>query len=114
MFSAKTSAHSNTGDLEIEGIIERPPQPIPLEERDPDELTPDELREQVPLLRAAATKVKVKQELKREKRALSVTLDADDNGDSGDGDVAITGASDKRKRARASAESVEVIDLTGD
>jgi hypothetical protein len=109
--SVRASANSDSGDLEIEGIVERP---VPLEERDPEGLTPDELREQVRLLRAAASKVKVKQEPKREKRARSVTLDVDDNDDGEDGDVTITGVSDRRKRAKASAGSIEVLDLTED
>jgi hypothetical protein len=109
--SVNASAHSDTGDLEIEGVVE---QPVPLEERDPKDLTPDELREQVRLLRAAASKVKIKEELKREKRARSVTLVGDDDDDGGDGDVTITGVTDRHKRAKVSAESVEVLDLTED
>jgi hypothetical protein len=109
--SVNASAHSDTGDLEIEGVVE---QPVPLEERDPKDLTPDELREQVRLLRAAASKVKIKEELKREKRARSVTLVGDDDDYGGDGDVTITGVTDRHKRAKVSAESVEVLDLTED
>jgi hypothetical protein len=107
-----TSTDRNIGDLEIEGIVERPHPLVPLEERDPNDLTPHELREELRLLRAAASKVKVKEEPKREKRARSVTLGVDDN--DGDDDVTITSVSDRRKRARASAETIEVLDLTED
>jgi hypothetical protein len=101
------------GDLEVEGITERAPSPVPLIDRDPDELTPAELREQVRLLRAArASTVNVKQEFKREKRARerSVTLGADDD----EGDVTITSISDRRKRVRASMGDAEVVDLSED
>jgi RecB family exonuclease len=111
MAPAKTSAHSYTEDLEIEGIVERP---VPLEERDPEDLTPGEAREQVRLLREAASRVKVKQESKREKRARSVTLGADENVVDGDDDVTITGVTDRHKRAKASPKSIEVLDLTED
>lgn len=92
---------------------------MPLTERDPDELTPDELREQVRLLRAErASSAKVKQEVKHEKRVRdrSVTLsDGDGNEDDDEGDVTITSESNKRrKRARTSAEVVDAIDLTED
>lgn len=101
------------GDLEIEGIVERPPSPTPpvsLEERDPDDLTPEELREQVRLLRArAADRVKIKQEIKREKRGheRSATLSDDE-----DGDITITSEGNRRKRAKIVDE--EVVDLTDD
>lgn len=107
-------------DLEIEGIVERPPSPVPLTERDPDELTRDELREQNRLLRAErASAAKVKKEVKREKRARerSVTL-SDGNGndhEDDEGEVTITGESDRRrKRARTSAGAVDTVDLTED
>lgn len=108
--------NQDPGDLEIEGVVERAPSPVPLVDRDPDGLTADELREQVRLLRAAqASKVKVKQEGKPQKRrrARSPTLDIDD--DEGDeGDVTITSYTDRRKRARSSIEGAETIDLTED
>lgn len=100
------------GDLEIEGIIERPPSPVPLADRNPDDLTPDELREQVRLLRARESMVNVKQEFKREKRSRqrSVTLGAGE--DDEEGNVTVTGQWDRRKRARASADGEDVVDLT--
>lgn len=99
----------NTGDLEIEGIIERAPSPVPLIDRDPDDLTPDELREQNRLLRQSRPSVKVKKEFKREKRARqrSATLSDDD-----EGDVTIMSENNKRRRTRASMENAEVIDLS--
>ena len=105
------------GDLEIEGIIERPRSPtppVPLEERDPDELTPEELREQVRLLRARDSMVNVKQEYKREKRARerSVTLGAGAREDDEEDDVTVTGQWDRRKRARGNADGEDVVDLT--
>lgn len=33
------------GDLQREGVIPRSPSPVALEDRNPDELTPDELRQ---------------------------------------------------------------------
>jgi hypothetical protein len=105
-----------SGDLEIEGILEREASPVPLEDRDPDELSPAELREQVRLLRARQAAVEIKQENKPQKRARarSVTLGHDDEDDDDDGDVTITSITDRRKRARASMEGAETIDLTED
>jgi hypothetical protein len=87
-------------------------------DRNPDELTPDELREQVHLLRAKHAAVEIKQENMPQKRARarSATLDHDDEDDDDDdeGDVTITSTSDRRKRARAGMEGAETIDLTED
>jgi hypothetical protein len=112
---------SDTGDLEIEGILQRPLSPAPpvkLENRDPADLTPDEAREQVRLLRARDAADRIKQEVNRLKRERSATL-AEENGneddnDEGDDEVIITAESDRRKRTRTSAEGMEVIDLTED
>lgn len=99
------------GDLEIEGIVERTPFPIPLEERDPDELTPDELRELVRRSRAEkAAAVKIKQEPKREKRARKHSDGVND--DDPEGDVTVMSESNKRKRTRESMETAAVIDLS--
>jgi hypothetical protein len=88
-------------------------------DRNPDELTPDELREQVHLLRAKHAAVEIKQENMPQKRARarSATLDHDDEDDDDDddeSDVTITSTSDRRKRARAGMEGAETIDLTED
>lgn len=111
---------SDTGDLEIEGILQRPLSPAPpvkLENRDPADLTPDEAREQVRLLRARDAADRIKQEVNRLKRERSATL-AEKNGNvennEGDDEVIITAESDRRKRTRTSAEGMEVIDLTED
>ena len=112
---------SDTGDLEIEGILQRPLSPAPpvkLENRDPADLTPDEAREQVRLLRARDAADRIKQEVNRLKRERSATLaeengNEDDNGE-GDDEVIITAESDRRKRTRTSAEGMEVFDLTED
>lgn len=101
--------------MEVEGIVERPRSPtppVPLEDRDPDELTPEELRQQVRLLRAS--QVKVKQEFKREKRARESSSTAGNGEDDDDGDITMTSHSDRRKRARASVGGDEVVDLTDD
>jgi hypothetical protein len=113
-----------TGDLEIEGIVERPPSPAPpvkIENRDPADLTLDEAREQLRLLRAREAANNIKQEFQREnrKRERSVTSGQEngsekDNNDRDDDEVTITAEWDRRKRAKASAEGAEVIDLTED
>jgi hypothetical protein len=55
--------YTTIGDLQVEGVIEHPPSLVPLEERDPDELTPVELREQSRLLLTAASRANVEDEL---------------------------------------------------
>lgn len=96
---------------------------MPLEKRDPERLTLEELREQLRLLRARESATNMKQEFKpeRSKRARSATLGQDnrkedinneENNDDKDDEVTITAEWDRRKRARASAEGAEVIDLT--
>jgi hypothetical protein len=117
-------SHHDTGDLEIEGILERPPSPahpVPLEDRDPNDLTLDEARQQLRLLRARDAVSIIKQEEQRTnlKRERSVTLgeenETEENTDDGDDDeVTITAEWDRRKRARTSAEGAEVVDLTED
>jgi hypothetical protein len=106
----RATAEHNTGDLEIEGIIEREPSPVPLVDRDPDDLTPDELREQNRLLRQRRPSVKIKKEFKREKRSRrrSATPGNDDEDESG---VTIVSETNKRRRTRESMENAEVIDL---
>lgn len=100
--SCLTAANRITGDLEIEGVIERAPSPVLLADRNPEELTPDELREQVSILRAREALV-VKQEPKRDKRVRerSATLAASEGEDDDDDDVTVVGQWERRKRARA-------------
>ena len=110
---------SDTGDLEIEGILQRPPSPAPpvkLENRDPADLTLDEAREQLRVLRAREAASNIKLVANRLKRERSVTLahgnrNVEDS-DNGDDEIVITAEWDRRKRARASAADGEVIDLT--
>ena len=115
MSSWKFISDCNTGDLEIEGIVERAPSPVPLVDRDPDDLTPDELREQNRLLRERRASVKIKSEFKREKRTRqrSATLSNDDDDDD-EGAVTFVSETNKRRRTRESMENAEVIDLTDD
>jgi hypothetical protein len=119
-----TISDHKTGDLEVEGIFARAPSPVPpvpLKDRDPNDLTADEAREQLRLLRASDAASIVKQEGQRTnlKRERSVTLgqenDNEENTEDGDDDeVTITAEWDRRKRARTSAEGAEVVDLTED
>lgn len=106
-----TFADQNAEDLQVEGIIERSPSPVPLEERDPEELTAEELRELVRRSRAEkATVAKVKREIKREKRTRERSATLSDDGQ-GEGDVTFMSESSKRQRTRESMEGAEVIDL---
>ncbi|KXT08934.1 hypothetical protein AC579_9359 [Pseudocercospora musae] len=115
-FASYIFKYRSKRDLQIEGIIPRSPSPTPLEDRDPDDLTPEEARE---LIRRMRDREKhqafIKKEIKREKRDRSDTVNLDDESD--DDGVLVTGegAAPARKRARASTDSgVECIDLTGD
>jgi hypothetical protein len=106
-----TISDSDAGDLEIEGIIQRPPSPAPpvkLENRDPADLTPDEARERIRRWRAreaANNAQQVVNRLKREReRERSATLgqgnvNEEDNTD-GDDDLTITAEWDRRKSQR--------------
>ena len=109
-FLRRATAEHNTGHLEIEGIIEREPSPVPLVDRDPDDLTPDELREQNRLLRQRRPSVKIKKELKREKRSRRGSA-TPGNDDEDEGGVTIVSETNKRRRMRESMENAEVIDL---
>nr|OQO20269.1 hypothetical protein B0A51_12034 [Rachicladosporium sp. CCFEE 5018] len=96
--------------LLAEGIIERSPSPVPLEEKEADSLTPEEARELVRRMRereAKAVQVK-KQGQRQNKRARSETLAASTPGPEDD-DVTIASENSGRKKARV-AESM-VIDI---
>ena len=57
------------GDLQAEGIVERSPSPVALEDRDPADLTPEEAIELIRRMRAekdTATKIKRDPEVKLE------------------------------------------------
>lgn len=89
-------------------MLPRSPSPLPLEERDPGDLSVEEAREAVRRLRARGAPVK--QELiKHEKRDREPTV-ISDNEDSDD--VLIYAVNTTRKRQRQSG--IEVIDLSTD
>lgn len=92
-------------DLQIEGIIEQDPEPVPLEDRDPAALTPDEVRQ-------LQLRLQAKQEdmirVKKEKRAW---VDDDEADDDDEAVVVTKGPSTKKRRPD---DSVPVIDLTED
>lgn len=104
-------ADFHTGDLQIEGVIPRSPSPVPLEERDPDDLSPEEARELVRRHRQREQeRIKIKKET-QEKRARSDAFD----GDSDVEELSVTGEGSTRKRHRTSTDSgVEIVDLTED
>lgn len=104
------------GDLQSEHIIPRSPTPVPLEERDPEDLNPEEARELVRRLRARnAEKVKIKPEVKQEKRK-HATIIEDDDDDDDEEDVTFTGEAPAHKRGRTGDRDsgVEMIDLSED
>ncbi|KAK5135531.1 hypothetical protein LTR08_005166 [Meristemomyces frigidus] len=113
-FAVFTFKYRSRRDLQIEGVISREPTPVPLEERDPDDLTPEEARELVRLLRAKQKQTAVKSEFKKEKRTHSQVIDVDDDDDDDD-DVTISSGNYSRKRHCSSRDSgVEIIDLSDD
>ena len=94
-------------DLQIEGIIPRSPSPTPLEERDPNELSPEEARELVRRMRAREQDDNFR--VKKEKREHAALVDDDE-----DEEITISQVRNS-KRARTLTDSgVEVIDLSGD
>ncbi|KAK4546707.1 hypothetical protein LTR36_001925 [Oleoguttula mirabilis] len=108
-FASFTFKYRSKTDLQIEGIIPRSPSPVPLEDRNPDDLSAEEARELV--RRHRAREAAVKTEVKKEKRAHSQVIDDDDEDD----DVTIASENRSRKRHRASRDSgVEIIDLSED
>ncbi|KAF2766061.1 hypothetical protein EJ03DRAFT_330451 [Teratosphaeria nubilosa] len=95
-------------DLQIESIISRSPSPVPLEERDPDDLSPEEARELVRRLRER--QVEVKKEATHEKRSREPTAIG---GDEEDVTVAFeNGPPNKRSCLTARDSGVEIVDLT--
>lgn len=110
-FVSNLMADFNIGDLQVEGVIPRSPSPLPLEQRDPDDLSPEEARELVRRLRQREQeRIKIKKEA-QEKRARSDAFD----GDSDVEELPVTGEGSARKRHRPSTDSgVEIVDLTED
>lgn len=103
----KICANVFAEDLQIEGVIPRSPSPVPLEERDPDDLSPEEARELIRRMRTQGSEGAVK--IKKEKRSRPVEDDGED-----DDEVEVTGQH-ASKRSRLSTDSgVELVDLTDD
>jgi hypothetical protein len=102
------------GDIQIEGVMERSPTPVPLEERDTESLTAEEARELVRRLRTREENAAlVKSEYKRGKRARSQAGESSTVTSGDEDDVAeITEAHEGHagKRARGGV----TIDLTED
>ena len=97
--------------MQIEGIIPRSPTPVPLEEREPDDLTAEEAREVIRRMKAREQRVKV--EIKSEKR--DVTVIEDDDVDDGEDDVIVESETRARKRQCTLHDSgVEIVDLLDD
>ena len=94
-------------DLQVEGIIPRSPSPIPLEDRNPEDLSPEEARELVRRMRAREQdQVKVK----REKRSHTDSFEEGEDGDEDDITISEVRSSKRRRGDRDSG--VEIIDLT--
>ena len=88
-------------------MIPRSPSPAPLEERDPNDLSPEEARELIRRMRTQGSDSSVK--VKKEKRARAAEDDEDD-----DEEITVTEERNS-KRTRLSTDSgVEIIDLTDD
>nr|POE52327.1 hypothetical protein CFP56_70246 [Quercus suber] len=97
------------GDLQVEGLIARSPSPVPLEERNPTDLSLAEAHELIRQFQArhAQQKMAIKQEANAKKR-IHIHIEGDD-----EDEIEVTAASSKRVRV-VQASGVEVVDLTGD
>lgn len=100
---------SRLGDLQTEGIVERSPSPVALEDRDPDDLAPEEARELIRRMRTreqAAVKIKKEHSTKRQRPV-------DQGGeDEHDGELSITDIITPDMKRAGITSSAEVIDLT--
>jgi hypothetical protein len=112
-----------TGDLQIEGIIARSLYPVPLKDRNPQDLSAEQARELVRRMRArGALGVKLENQPKQErsiKRQRSIDLRDEDgeDGEGGEDDFTIvsTNPAARGKRTRLGhSPDVEILDLTGD
>ncbi|RMX82984.1 hypothetical protein D0869_05652 [Hortaea werneckii] len=97
--------------LQSMGILPRSPSPIPLEDRNIEDLDPEEMRE---LLRRQqrqreSSEVAIKREIKRERSE----FEDDDDDDDGD-DVEIVDRPEKKPRLDVDDPGTEVVDLCGD
>ncbi|KAK6434200.1 hypothetical protein LTR95_009617 [Oleoguttula sp. CCFEE 5521] len=100
--------------LTAEGIIDRTPSPVPLEERDAVTLTQAELLQEVVRLRAEQeAAIKIKQEGSCRKRARSETLAASTPG-SEDDDVTIASECSGRKKAKVAETVIDICDSDDD
>lgn len=104
----RTLTDSFLGNLQVEGII---PPDVPLEERNPEDLTAEEARELIRRMRAESQTIKIKpdpaaQDEKPAKRQHSIILDDDEN-NVREGSVFVTASRSKRVKAE-----IEVVDLT--
>ncbi|RMY79831.1 hypothetical protein D0864_08916 [Hortaea werneckii] len=95
--------------LQSMGILPRSPSPVPLEDRDIEDLNPEEMRE---LLRRQqrqrkSSEAPIKREIKRERMEFE---DEDDDGD----DVEIVDQPEKKRRLDVDNAGTEVVDLCGD
>ena len=94
---------------------------LPIEDQDPDDLTPEEARELVRRMRAqkdTAANIKPEPKLKPENRAKrqhSEVVNGED-GDDDDDEVLITSvvALNTKRAKTAGPSSIEVLDLTGE
>ena len=110
-------------DLQIEGIIPRSRSPVPLEDRDPDDLSREEARELVRRMRARYHEAgSVKKEkgnglvaVKNEKRHRSATMLSNNESNKDQVDFISENPAKKRQRSAFHAEiEIEVIDLSED
>jgi hypothetical protein len=96
-------------------IIPRSPSPVPLEERDVDTLSPQEMRELLRSQRereAAARIVKSERGVKRERgRDRSSTVGGAEDDDD-DGEVSFVSAKRRRLPVTLNEDGVETVDLT--
>ncbi|RMZ00709.1 hypothetical protein D0862_06624 [Hortaea werneckii] len=101
--------YRSRGALQSLGLLPRSPSPIPLEDRNIEDLSLQEAQE---LLRRqqgrfASNETSVKREMKREH------IGAGDDSDDG-GDVEIVDLPEKRRRLNANGAGTDVVDLCGD
>lgn len=102
-FASFTFKYRSKKDLQIEGVIERSPSPVPLEERDPETLSAEEARE---LVRIQREQLKNRVAIKKEKREREEAEGSEDDGE-------VTMVSENRKRQKTSRDSgIEIVDLT--
>jgi hypothetical protein len=80
---------------------------VPLEERDLDDLLPEEARELIRRMRTQGSEKEAK--VKKEKRGR-----ADEGEDDSDGEVTITEERNSKRARRSTDSGVQIVDLTDD